>query len=78
MKTKDQWLAHYQRLTQQRARTMGEAITRARNAAQMSQAELAELTGIARPNIARAEAGTHYPSDSTLAALSAALNTQLP
>jgi len=52
---------------------LGARLRELRQAAGLTQAELARRTGIHRPNIARVEAGRHTPSLETLARLAAAI-----
>lgn len=51
-------------------------LIRARSAAGLTQAELAELVGMKQPNIARLEGGTYKPSVATLQRLAEALNVR--
>jgi DNA-binding XRE family transcriptional regulator len=53
--------------------TLGSRLRTLRLAAGLTQAQLAERTGIHRPNIARVEAGRHTPSLETIARLAAAI-----
>lgn len=53
--------------------TLGARLRTLRLAAGLTQAQLAERTGIHRPNIARVEAGRHTPSLETIARLAAAI-----
>ena len=56
---------------------IGQSVRRAREKAGLRQEDLAESTGIARPNIVRIERGTHLPSLSTLRRLAEALQTRI-
>lgn len=55
------------------AQDLAGAIRARRNALGYTQASLALLTGICRPNICRIEAGKHTPTIATLTRLCAAL-----
>jgi len=57
------------------ASSVGQRIRQFREAAGLTQKELAEATGIRRPNIARLEKGNNLPNLSTLVKLAAALQT---
>ena len=59
------------------SKLIGQAIKHKREQSGFTQNELAEITGIKRPNIARLEKGTTYPNISTLIKISQALNFTL-
>lgn len=56
---------------------LGNQIREAREAAGMTQQELAEKTGTARSNISRLEAGRQSPSYETLSKIAQALGKEL-
>lgn len=57
------------------ARRIGARVRTLREAAELSQAALAERTGIQRPNISRIEGGQHVPSLDTLERIARAFGT---
>lgn len=64
--------------TEQTARLhIGARIRRLRGAANMTQLQLSEETGLARPNIARIETGNSNATLDTLGRIAAALNARL-
>lgn len=71
----DEAKAAYER--ERRSMGVGYFILRARSAAGLTQAELAERIGSSQPNIARWESGAQSPSVTTLLKIADATDTQL-
>ncbi len=65
-------------LSQVDAGALGARLRALRTAAGLTQAAVADRTGIHRPNIARVEAGRHMPSLETLARYAHAIGTSIP
>lgn len=59
------------------AAIIGKNVRAARDAADLTQAELARRSGIAVPNVSRLERGTHLPSVATLKKVSDALRVPI-
>jgi transcriptional regulator with XRE-family HTH domain len=60
-----------------RAYAIAQRIREARLKVGLTQEDLAERTGIARPNIARLERGAHAPSTATIQRISEALQVRM-
>jgi transcriptional regulator with XRE-family HTH domain len=67
----------YRMSEEELARVIGQNVRAARVHAELSQAELGALTGLAVPHVSRLEKGNHLPSVATLKKVADALNVPI-